>query len=79
MDSLLNILADREIYPLIFVGDNMSSNGFLVVLTPEGLKRTDVQTYATHWGWEVNHNDQKQIINNFLNAIQQELITIVNS
>lgn len=57
----------------------MSSNGFLVVLTPEGLKRADVQTYATHWGWEANQNDQKQIINNFLNAIQQELVTIINS
>ena len=55
----------------------MSSKGFVVVLTEEGLKlRNDIKTYSSKWG--VNQTEQSTIISNFLNELSHEMQKVIN-
>ena len=56
----------------------MGANGNIVILTPEGLQRADVQAYNNNWG--INHEKEQEIlIENFFNGIKEELVAIINS
>lgn len=56
----------------------MGANGNIVILTPEGLQRADVQTYNNNWGIN-QEKEQEVLIENFLNGIKKELVAIINS